>query len=152
MAEIRAAERLWTVSEWMSPVALSIPPHMSMSSAFFKMKVENIRHLPVIDDGQLVGIVTDRDLRAPHQTFEGWRWEDLYDFDDEREVHDVMTREVITVRPTDAIEKAVELMLENKFGALPVQDELGAVVGMLTSHDLLAALDEALAEIRTSIG
>lgn len=145
-----AAKRTWRVFEWMSPIALSIRPHTELASAFCKMKIDGIRHLPVIDDGNLVGLVSDRDLRSANVA-ESDDWRDFYDIDDDRQVQQVMTRNVVTVEPSDPLEKALEILKERGFGALPVVDD-GVVVGMLSSQDLLGALDEALAEIRLAQG
>src|SRR5690606_38356298 len=88
-----------------------------------------------------VGVVTDRDLRRPN-----WNGDDLlsvrdmYLLGDELRVFDVMSEDPITVTPDELTATAARIMVENKFDCLPVLDDRGAVVGILTSSDLLGAL------------
>ena len=58
-------QRRWTVAEWMTSIPLCIPPSMSVRSAFAKMRIGHFRHLLVVKEGELVGMVTDRDLLVP---------------------------------------------------------------------------------------
>lgn len=131
----------WTVEEWMTPNPHTVTPDTPARTAFLRMRGEGVRHLPVVDDGRLVGIVTDRDLRRPDVSDEPDGWHEFYRPDDDYyEVRHVMTREVETVRAAAPLRAAVEVMTDRKFGALPVTDGDGALVGILTSHDLLEAL------------
>jgi acetoin utilization protein AcuB len=87
-----------------------------------------IRHLPVVnDDREVVGMLSDRDLREV-------RSESL-----DSRVTDIMSSNVFSVEEEDDIEDAVELMLENKIGAVPVVDGDGALVGIISYVDVLRA-------------
>lgn len=87
-----------------------------------------IRHLPVVnDDREIVGMLSDRDLRAVGS--DGM----------ESRVCDVMSSNVFAVEEEDDVKDAVELMLENKIGAVPVVDGDGALVGIISYVDALRA-------------
>ncbi|RME52486.1 MAG: CBS domain-containing protein [Deltaproteobacteria bacterium] len=135
----------WSVGAWMTPNPFSISPDDSVRSAFFRMRREGVRHLIVEEEGKLVGIVTDRDLRRPDITEEPDGWDDYYRLDEDYEVRYVMTTAVKTLRPGDPLEKALKLFLAHKFGAIPVIDKKGSVIGILSTHDALAAFAELLA-------
>lgn len=95
-----------------------------------------IRHLPVLDDGRLVGIVSDRDLRSATPAFgDPARAAALA----EVRVGDVMVREVITAGPDDAIDAAANTMREEKINCLPVL-EGEDLVGIVTSTDVMESL------------
>ena len=134
----------WTVGEWMTPNPKTISSNLSVRSAFFTMRSEGIRHLIVVDNGHVQGIVTDRDLRRPDITDEPDGWHDYYRLDEEYEVRHVMTTDVIHVTPGDSLEKATRIFTTRRFGAVPVVDRNGELIGILSTHDLLRALEDAL--------
>ena len=133
----------WCVGEWMTQNPFTIFPETSVRVAFFKMRFEGVRHLPVIgDDDTLIGIVSDRDLRRPDVTDEPDGWDDFYKLDGDYEVRDIMTTDVKTVGSKESLKKALGLMLEHRFSALPVLDKKGGLLGILSSHDLIRAFSE----------
>lgn len=134
----------WSVGEWMTPNPETVEPQSSVRAAFFRMRSEGVRHLPVVNDGKLVGMVTDRDLRRPDLSTEPDGWHDYYRLDDNYEVRHVMATSLVTARTSDPLEKAVATLVERKFGALPVVDKNDRLIGILTSFDLLRALGSAL--------
>lgn len=98
-----------------------------------------IRHLPVVEGGRLVGIVSDRDLAAAHLAGAGTA---LYAPEDPGlvlpRVCDLMSRDVVTVAPDDDVVVAAQRMLQHKIGSLPVvQNE--DVIGIVTETDILRA-------------
>lgn len=130
----------------MTEIPLSVSPRISVRAAFMKMRIGHSRHLLVMENGRLVGIVTDRDLRRPdvsHDDVEGW--DDLYRLDEQTLVRDVMTTAVETVAPEDSLTRAVSLFVERKYGALPVVDGSGVVRGILSTIDVLRAVEGGLA-------
>ena len=137
----------WSVGQWMTPNPQQIPPDTSVRSAFFKMRSEGYRHLPVVEDRQLVGMVTDRDLRRPDLTDEPEGWHDFYNLDDDYEVRHVMTTRVESMTPSDSLEKALNLLIERKFGAAPVVDKNGAMIGIITTFDLMRAFQSVMGEV-----
>jgi len=136
----------WSVGQWMTPNPEAITPDASVRTAFFKMRHGGYRHLPVVDGDQLVGMVTDRDLRRPDITDEPDGWHDFYNLDEDYEVRHVMTTEVETVTPGDRLEKALKTLLDRKFGALPVIDKKGQMIGILTTYDMMRAFQGVWAE------
>lgn len=134
----------WTVGYWMTQNPKTIGPDLLVRSAFFKMRIEGYRHLIVVENDELVGVVSDRDLRRPDLTDDPDGWDDFYRLDGDYEIRDIMTREVKTVRSGDSLEKALSMVLEHKFNALPVLDKHDKVIGILSSFDLLRAFEKAL--------
>jgi acetoin utilization protein AcuB len=131
----------------MSRDVATVRPEVPVHMAAEMMRARHIRHLPVVDrDRTLVGIVTDRDLRqvrfAPSvQARLGTVASTLRALT----VNDIMTREVLTVRPGTEIREAARVMHARKVGALPVV-EADRVVGILTESDVLRAFQDVLAE------
>lgn len=121
----------------LSPVTIS--PDMSIQTARALMQRCHIRHLPVVAAGQLVGMITDRDLRSvlPSPATSLAMGELTYLLD-QLTVNDVMSRFVITVTPDTSVAAASRRMVGQKIGALPVV-AAGQLVGILTRSDVLRA-------------
>lgn len=137
----------WSVGQWMTPNPHKISPEMSVRAAFFKMRSEGYRHLPVVEGQKLIGMVTDRDLRRPDLTNEPEGWHDFYNLDDDYEVRHVMTSRVESMTPSDSLEKALKLLIERKFGAAPVVDKNGSMIGIITTYDLMRAFQGVMGEV-----
>jgi acetoin utilization protein AcuB len=109
------------------------------------MNTNRIRQLPVVEGRRLVGIVTDRDIRS-------FLSASLLESPETREralaspVEEIMTAEPITVSPDDDLQEAVELMIDEKIGGIPVVDEAEGLVGIVTYVDLLRCLLNRLQE------
>ena len=124
------------VSERMSYPVVTVAPEMPINEALTLMRREHIRRTPVIKDGKLVGIVSDKDLLnaspSPATSLSIWEMNYLLS---KITVKDVMTKEVRTVTDDTPIEEAARIMADNKIGGLPViRDE--KVVGIITETDL----------------
>ena len=111
------------------------------------MRSEGYRHLPVVDDGKLVGMVTDRDLRRPDLTDDPEGWHDFYNLDDDYEVRHVMTSRVESMVSSDRLEKVLNLLIDRKFGAAPVVDKTGTMIGIITTYDLMRAFQSVMGEV-----
>ena len=126
------------VSQWMTPMAISVAPGTPVAEARELMRRNRIRHLPVMEGERLVGIVTDRDIRlslpSPATTLSVWEANYLVA---RLAVREVMTRSVITIDSDQPVADAVQLMLKHKIGALPVV-EAERVVGIITETDFRA--------------
>jgi acetoin utilization protein AcuB len=136
------------VRDWMTEHLVTLSPEASVAEALTLCRKRRIRHIPILDEGRLVGIVSDRDLRdASPALGDPERARTLQEI----RVADVMSREVITVHPQDSIENAAQQMYELKIESLPVVSEgavAGAgstvaeeeVLGIVTSSDVMRAL------------
>lgn len=142
------------VSKRMTPNPVTIPPTMTVSEATNLMKSNNFRRVPVVDNGKLVGIVTDRDLRAvapsPATTLSVFEINHLLA---KMLVKEIMKSPVITINVDATIEEAALLMYTHKIGGLVVVDAAGAVAGIITETDIFKCLVDVmgLAEGRTRL-
>lgn len=135
------------VSKYMSSQVVSIPKDMGIREAFFLMKEHSIRHLPIVDDNkQLIGIISDRELRRPNWVDEAHDISHVYLLDNSMHVSDVMITDVHVLHTYDTLNKAVSLLLENNIGAAPVLDKTEILVGMLSAIDLLRAMSHMIQE------
>jgi CBS domain-containing protein len=108
------------------------------------MREEVVRHLPVVAHGALVGIVTQRDLfRAGISSAIGFAPSAEQEWLGRVAVREVMTREVRSAHPRTDLRHAVEMMLRERIGCLPVVED-GRLVGLLTESDCLRHLAELL--------
>lgn len=132
------------VKERMSKPVIFVPPEMPILEALKLMQREQIRRTPVIRDGKMVGIVSDKDLlnASPSDATTLSMWELNY-LVSRISVQDVMTREVRTVEEGTPIEEAARIMADNKIGGLPVMRD-GRVVGLITETDLFRILLELM--------
>lgn len=121
------------VRDIMRSPAVAIPPETRLQDAYRILRENAIRHLPVLEGGRLVGVVTDRDLRLATSALAP------APFPPESVVSAVMSRNPFTADPSDPVEDAARTMREKKIGCLPVV-EGGSVVGIVTGLDLLDAL------------
>ncbi len=124
------------VGERMSHPVIFTAPDVPIHEALNLMRSEQIRRLPVIKDGKLVGIVTDNDLlnASPSPVTSLSIWELNY-LISKITVKDVMTKQVLTVTEDTPIENAARVMADHKIGGLPVIRG-DKVVGILTETDL----------------
>jgi len=127
------------VRDVMSGSPVTIPPSMSVYEAHTLMQQRKVRHLPVLKDGCLVGIVSDRDIRLvlPSSATSLAVWE-IRPLLDKLTVGEMMTYFVMTTAPDRLMTEAVGRMLGHKVGALPVVENR-RVVGILTRTDVLRA-------------
>ena len=104
------------------------------------MGIGRIRHLPVLDEGRLVGIVSQRDLLANALSKAiAFDPKERRTFLRSVDVAEAMSRNVISVGPEMAIDEAARLLIRHRIGCLPVVNEQGAPIGLVTETDLLRA-------------
>lgn len=129
------------VREWMTSPVISVPPGTPISMAHQLMKDHGIRRLPVVDHNQVVGIITLGDVReaSPSDATTLSIWEMNYLWA-QLTVEKVMTRHVITARPDDLLLDIAQIMLDRKVSGLPVVDEHGYLVGIITESDIFRML------------
>ncbi|HEX7588356.1 MAG TPA: CBS domain-containing protein [Anaerolineae bacterium] len=128
------------VKDWMTPDPITIDPHTTLPEAGRLMKECNIRRLPVIENGRLVGIATLGDIReASPSNATSLSIYELNYLLSRLTVDEIMTRDPISVEPDTSIDAAARLMLERKIGGLPVVDG-GKVIGIITESDIFRLL------------
>jgi acetoin utilization protein AcuB len=132
------------VKNRMTADPVTVTPEDSLAHALRLTREHRVRHLPVVRNGELVGILSDRDIRtampSPIEVADPERATML----ERTPVERVMTREVITAGPFDAVEDAAEQICSHRIGALPVVDAHGKLLGMITETDVVTAFAEVL--------
>ena len=132
------------VRQVMSHVVITVSPQDNLKTALERTAWAG-RHIPVVEHDQIVGIITDRDIRlalnSPYILRERLQDKRLLE---ETPVEACMTPNPLTIKDTANIEEAVELMLVHKFSGLPVIGTNGKLVGIVTTTDLLKVLGNML--------
>lgn len=132
----------------MTPNPATVTPQSSLAEAWDIMRELDVRHVPVVQDGALVGMLSDRDLAyldvARLFTAEG---ADALRRELATPVIKVMRSDVIFVEPDTDVTDVVELLIENKVGAIPVaHPDTREVIGIVSYVDALRALRDLLEE------
>jgi len=130
------------VKEKMRTSLILVKPTDSVRTAWALLREHRIRHLPVVEQGRLVGIITDRDIRLVFPSGAvGQSEQDPHAALEKIAVRDIMTERVITVTPEASIADATRLLLKHRIGGLPVVQG-DRLVGIITKTDILAAFVE----------
>jgi len=126
------------IKDWMATAVLTVDANTSVMRATRIMKENNIRRLPVLSQGRLVGVVTDRDLKeaSPSSTSD-IDIHEMYYLLSEMKIKDVMTDKCITLNQDDTLEKAAMVMLKEKISGIMILDDDGNLVGLLSETDIL---------------
>ncbi len=127
------------IKEWITHEVVTVEPEASVKKAFGLLKSMGIRHLPVVKNGKLYGIVTDRDLRRPKISDVFLEWDELYRINEEIQVEDIMAAPAITISEDSTIQEAAQIMAHKRIGALPVTDNKGKLAGIISESDILRA-------------
>lgn len=127
------------VKNWMTKKLITIGPNCSVKEAVHLMYKYSIRHIPVVEPNELLGLVTESNLR---QYFYHSELDSL-------KVEDVMILNPITVDPNSSIDSAARLIHEFKIGGLPVLDKR-SLVGIITTTDILSAFLQFLGLLKES--
>jgi len=128
------------VSDWMTQKVYTVSPEDSIIAAIKLIKEKGIRHVPVLKDERLKGIVSDRDIKEfmPSKATSL----DVYELNFlivQTKVKEIMKNKVITTAPDTPIEEAALTMYDNTIGCLPVLDN-GRVTGIICDKDIFRAL------------
>lgn len=125
------------VREIMTGSPVTLKPEDTLDLANNVISLGRIRHIPVVEDGRLVGLLSERDLMGAATT-------EIFGLKQKRKsallktvlIKDVMKKRVITVKPDTPIKDAAQLMADKKVGCVPVVIT-GALVGLVTTTDIL---------------
>lgn len=124
-----------TVSDLMNPRVVSVTPTTSLFETIRVMVENGIRHLPVMEDGRVVAVVSDRDIRV--QISGATEPGDRHRYLTSTSVMARASRPVTTIAPDAPVAEAARVFVESRIGCLPVVDASGRVVGIVTQTDLL---------------
>jgi CBS domain-containing membrane protein len=131
-------DRPKTVGEIMTDDVTTISPRDTLEFVEEAMEMFKFRHLPVEEDGRLLGVLTHRDiLRTAASTFAPGHDKSTEKLQRKHAVSDVMTRNVRTVSTSTPLGEAASILIGEKIGCLPVVDD-GKLVGIVTEHDFVA--------------
>ena len=124
-----------TVEDFMSTAVITMKETDALSAAQIEMRMAEIRHLPIIDQkGHVVGVLSDRDVLRHLTRIDG----------KPTPVAQIMSRKVRTVSPSTPAHEAATLLLEHRFGCLPVVGDDEQIVGIITDTDFLKIAEQAL--------
>lgn len=128
------------VADLMTTTVLTLPLGSTLEDAILFERKHRIRHIPIVDGGRLVGLVTDRDLKqASPSVVAGTAPDEYQRILQGTFVDQVMVREPLTIRPDTPLVDAVKIFLDRRFSSLPVVED-GVLIGILTATDALRAL------------
>ena len=123
------------IEELMTTGVIALKETDTVGEAEEQMRAADIRHLPVIDARHhVVGIVSNLDLVRLLGNSKG----------EQKRIGEIMTREVLTIRPEMPAHRAAEIMLDRRIGALPVVGDDGVMIGIVTETDFLGVAHKAL--------
>ena len=125
------------VKDWMTADVVTIAPDATLPDAHRLMSDHNIRRLPVVQNNRLVGIVTRGDVRGaePSDATSLSIWEINYLLA-KLKVERIMTTNPLTTSPEATIESTAKIMLDHKVSGLPVVNNQGEVLGIITESDI----------------
>lgn len=138
------------IEPWMKRPVATVKPRDTVLDARRTMEKQRINQLPVLLDGTVVGIVTDRDLRdAFPSVFDEPTGKARTVQPGTVAVEDVMAQKVLSLAPEDLLVDAARLMRRERIGAIPIVSD-GRLVGILTRSDLLDAFVELVRDVTTA--
>jgi acetoin utilization protein AcuB len=144
--ELNLEEKM-LVRDIMTDFVLAVEPTAKLRSARKAMNDHEIRHLPVVDEGRVIGMLSKRELASAASV--------AARFNADREAYEafldtpisglLQTRfsareDVVTVSPDDRVQDAIDVLIEDRLSALPVIDSHGTLVGIISYIDILGAL------------
>ena len=134
------------IRQWMTTDVQTVTPDTLMMTAASIMKSHRVRRLPVVDEqGRLIGIVTDRDIKeASPSKATTLDTHELYYLLSEIKIADVMTKDPLALHPDDTLEHAVILMGKHRYGGLPVIDDRRKVVGVISYSDIFMVISDII--------
>jgi IMP dehydrogenase len=111
--------------ELLNREVVTASPHQTIESVWKSMTEQSTSGIPIIDAGRLVGIISRRDIRPIVKT------------EPNKKISDVMTRDVVTAHENVTIDKAIDIMYENKVERLPIVNDKGSLLGIISMQSIL---------------
>ena len=135
------------VKDWMIREVVTVSPDASLPEAHRLMSDNNIRRLPVLKGGRLVGVVTRGDVRGaePSEASSLSIWEINYLLANLK-IKQIMTRDLLTATEDMTLGEVAKIMLDNKVSGLPVIGKEETVVGIITESDIFRMIVQAWQE------
>ena len=126
------------INESMATNLITVDPYATLSEALEIMQKNKVRRLPVVEKGDLTGIITLIDIyqAEPSDVRQSMNLDKLYDQLSRLTVTVAMTKQPVTIYQTDTIGHAAEVMMDKKIGGLPVVDANRKLVGLITESDI----------------
>jgi len=139
---MKAKERQSLVRDCMTVDPATVGPKDPLQNVINLLRRRDIRSVPVVEDGKLIGIVTDRDIRQVAPAYPFFRDEDeIRHYTERLTVTAAMTADPMTIAPNAPVVEAAKILETYRISSLPVVDEQG-LVGILTVTDLLRVFIE----------
>ena len=139
------------VSDYMTPNPFVVEPEDSLMRALEIIRLHGVRRLPVTVGGMLVGLVTEGDIKRAEPSTLTDSEAEFNRVMEETPVSRIMIQSPVTTTADSPLLEAAEVLLNTKYGALPVVSG-GHVVGILTDNDLIRALVDVLREAKAGRG
>lgn len=131
------------VSSIMTPHPATVGPKDSLAEVRRVMFANKVHHVPVVDEqGRLIGLVTTNDLRRAGPPEEHATNAEIEEALSKVVTEDIMTLDLVTIHPTDAIERAADLLGVDSFHSLPVVDGDGRLLGIVCTRDVIRFLSQ----------
>ncbi len=141
-------KRSLKVRDHMTRDPVTIGPEESLQTVINLLRSRNIRSVPVIDEGRLIGIVTDRDVRQVTPAYPLFRdEEEIRRYTEQLTVTAAMTADPMTIAPDALLVDAAKILELYRISSLPVVDRRKGLIGMLNVSDVLRAFIEQNEEI-----
>ncbi len=133
------------LQEIMTTSVTTVPHDGTLLNAALLLRQTGFRHLPVVKNGAVIGLLSDRDVsRAAPARFGPLLQEEYNTIFENTPIEKVMTKEPYTAQPDTPVRDVVHVLCERKIGAVPVLADTGALVGIVTRADLLGLLQRLL--------
>ncbi len=129
------------VKNWMSQPVITVEETDTVKKAKDLLTKHHIRSLPVLSNGKLVGIITDRDLKhASVSEYTSLEAPEVSYLNTRVPLGSLMSENVITVKPNTTVVEVAKILLDKKISGTPVMDDSGMIIGMITQGDIFRLL------------
>lgn len=129
------------VKQWMTRDVITVGEDESMHDAIYTLEENRIKLLPVVENGQLTGIISDRDLKkaSPFKEIIS-EMDEFMDLIAKIRVRDIMTKNPYVISPDHTVEEAAAILVTQRISGLPVMDKDNQLVGIITRTDIFKML------------